>query len=121
VHEPKSDRVGRRLMAALVLASLLACKVSAGDDLKAKVDCTGGETTVDCDVAHVAGSSAANVCFDLRYVCLNGEIVTGANFCQPVAPGATSQKRIPLAELSNSQRCDKVASSEVQNLRIKEL
>jgi hypothetical protein len=47
--------------------------------------------------------------------------MTGSNFCQPVQPGATSQKRIPLAELSNSDRCDKVASSEVKNLRIKEL
>jgi hypothetical protein len=112
-------RIGTTISAITLFAALMACKVSSGDsDVKAKVDCTGSDTTIDCDVIHVAGSSAANVCWDLHYVCANNQVVTGQNFCQSVGPGATAQRRIPLSELTNFQNCDKVASSEVKNLKI---
>lgn len=98
---------------------LLACKASAGGgDVRATVSCEGTNETIDCDVKHVEGSTPANVCWDLRFGCANGTSVTGQNFCQPVQPGATVQKRIPLSQLTNASQCDSATTSQVENIKI---
>jgi len=111
------------VLALLLGCALLACKASAGtgEDLRATVSCEGTNETVDCDVKHVAGSSGANVCWDLRFSCENGSSVTGQNFCQAVQPGSTVQKRIPLTQLANADQCDKATSSQVENVKINAL
>jgi hypothetical protein len=108
---------------SLVLGALLACKASAstGADLRARVTCTGTNESIDCDVAHTAGNSRANVCWDLAFKCENGTSVSGTGFCQAVEPNATAQKRIPLSQLDNAKSCDKALSSEVKNLQISAL
>ena len=105
---------------ALILAALLACKASTGPTGKASVNCQGTNESIDCDVAHVAGESALNVCWGLKFSCQNGESVSGGPFCQSVEPSATAQKRIPLTELSNADSCDKALSSQVVDLKITE-
>jgi hypothetical protein len=107
------------LLALGLTVALLACKASAGgDDLRATVSCEGTNETIDCDVKHTAGSQGANVCWDLRFGCLNGSSVTGQNFCQSVQPGSTVQKRIPLTQLTNASACDQATSSQVENVKI---
>lgn len=116
---PKRNNV---YLALGLLAALLACKASAGGgDVRATVSCEGTNETIDCDVRHVEGSSGANVCWDLRFGCANGTSVTGQNFCQPVQPGSTVQKRIPLSQLTNASQCDSATTSQVENVRISSL
>jgi hypothetical protein len=104
-----------------IAITLLACKASAGGDVRATVSCEGTNETIDCDVKHVEGSSGANVCWDLRFGCANGTSVTGQNFCQPVQPGGTVQKRIPLSQLTNASQCDSATTSQVENVKISAL
>ncbi len=96
--------------------ALLACK--SGGEVKANVDCKGTSETIDCDVTHVSGSTGANVCWSLKFTCQNGTIATADNVCQPVQPGATAQKRIPITELKNFDQCDKATSTEVIGLTL---
>jgi len=102
----------------VLLAALLACKASTGSDGKASVNCQGTNESIDCDVTHVAGESALNVCWGLTFACQNGTTVTGGPFCQSVEPSSTAQKRIPLTELSNAADCDKALGSQVVDLKI---
>jgi hypothetical protein len=104
----------------LIAAALLACK-GGGNDVDVNVSCTGTNTTIDCDVKHKSGSVGANVCWGLKFTCQNGAVVTGDDFCQPVQPGATSQKRIPISELKGFDKCDKAVSTEVVNMKMSRL
>jgi hypothetical protein len=96
--------------------ALLACKSS--NNVKANVSCKGTSETIDCNVTHTEGSKGANVCWDLKFTCQNGTLVEGKNFCQTVQPSATAQKRIPISELSNFDKCDKAVSTEVVNMKL---
>ena len=104
----------------LLAGALLACK-QGGNDVDANVSCKGTNETIDCNVKHKSGSVAANVCWDLKFSCQNGAVVTGQNFCQGVQPGATAQKRIPISELVGFDKCDKAVSSEVVNMKLSRL
>jgi hypothetical protein len=117
--------LGGRLRDSLLLTTacvtaLFACKLSAGGgEAHIEVDCKGTNTTIDCTVRHVEGEARAKACWDLSFACENGEKVTGAG-CQVVGPGETTVKSIPITELRNHAACDKVAKSEVLNLKISE-
>lgn len=101
----------------LLATALLACK-QGGGDVDANVSCKGTNATIDCNVTHKKGSAGANVCWDLKFTCQNGSVVTGKNHCQSVQPGAVAQKRIPISELENFDKCDKVVSTEVINTKL---
>ena len=105
------------LAASVVLAVLLACK-GASPAAEATVVCTGGSDAISCVVTHVAGNSAINTCWDLQFDCANGTSVTGKDFCQTVQPKSTAEKKIPLTELQNFDKCDKAMASKVQNLKL---
>lgn len=99
----------------------MACKKSGGGEVDANVSCKGTAETIDCNVTHKAGTVGANVCWDLKFTCQNGSIVTGENFCQAVQPGAVAQKRIPITELKGFDQCDKAISTEVLNPKLSNL
>lgn len=112
------------LARALILFAVIpasGCEVSTGGKAKAEVNCVGGAETIDCEVKHTAGDAAVNVCWDLHFTCANGEIVTGTGLCQSVQPSTTAQKRIPITELTNFAKCDKVTSTETRNFKLSKL
>ena len=105
----------------LVAGALAACGEQGVSDVQANVSCKGTSQTIDCNVTHKAGSVGTNVCWDLRFTCHNGTIVTRDNVCQAVQPRATAQKRIPISELKGFDKCDKAVSTEVLHLKLSRL
>jgi hypothetical protein len=101
----------------VIIAVILGCK-RGGPGAQATVLCTGETGAVSCVVTHVAGNTAIDVCWDLQFDCANGTNVTGKNFCQTVQPKSTAEKRIPLTDLANSEKCDKANGSKVESMKL---
>ena len=106
------------LATACLVGTLLACNLTAGRDIRARVDCQGKKRTVECTIKHMQGRQGANVCWDLYFKCANGIEVTGSGFCQSVAAGSTSGYSIPQSQLTNADQCDNAVVSEVRNLKV---
>jgi len=102
-----------------LVCAVLACKVSVGGPKgTAKVNCEGTRGQINCDVKHTGGDHPIAACWDLRFDCANGTVSEAKNLCQDVAPGSTARRVVPIAELSNSDKCDKVVKSQVLNLKL---
>ncbi len=104
------------LAAVLVIGALLACKNNKKG--KAEVNCLGQTEQINCDVKHVEGNAQLGVCWDLQFDCANGTVASVQGVCQDVDPGATSQRVIPISQLSNFDKCDKAVGSQVKNMKV---
>lgn len=111
----------RHLPALLLSCVVLFACSKGGGAVDANVSCKGSNDSIDCTVTHKSGTQGANVCWGLKFTCQNGTIATADNLCQPVQAGQASQKRIPITQLKNFDKCDKALSTEVVGMKLSAL
>lgn len=101
----------------LVLASLSACTVTKAP--AARVDCgTPGPHGVECTVRRTAGTVGMQACWDLVIDCRNkGQMSASACHTLPANADQGTQT-LPVADFSNSDKCDVPVFGHVERLKV---
>lgn len=108
----------RTLWLIALLSALGACTVTLGpQDQKVNVDCVGTAEDIKCEVKHTQGEVRVKACWELHFECVNGTKPQGSG-CQEIGPGETKEHRIPLSQLKDAEKCDKVSKTELKNLTL---
>lgn len=102
-------------LAALLLALLAQRSLP---QTRAEVVCRGAALGFQCTVTNQKGGEAADVKWDVRVHCRNGQIVRSSAF-QRVPRDASFVHLIPLADLKGLEACDAGLSVVVENLTVR--
>jgi len=104
----------------LMFVTITLLTISACKGPEVYVACQAGVGAVQCQVQHTAGSQPANVCWDVKFSCVNGTFLK-ARTCQDVAAKATISHAIPDAKFGDINKCDNIVSTAVENVVVKAL
>ena len=112
---PKGDGKVRTGFSALIVG--LGLGVGCGGRAEIFVQCKMEANAIVCTAEHMKGTAAGKACWDLVFTCENGTKLKHTS-CKVVEPKSKAIVRLESKEIKDFDKCDRVAQSGVENLKV---